>query len=177
VLAKKPDAILFRGNVQALVAWLREVWSGEASLDLPVLLAGDDLIFYTGDDLKTVVQLMAPAATFYIVTPFAVDDSLPALKEFAARYQERWSMPPTAAAGLAYDDARLLFEAMRRAQSIDGSKVRAQLAELRLDGLTGPISFDQQHAATRTAFIVKLSASQLQLLQRYPLEDKPTAPP
>lgn len=153
--AKKPAAVLFAGGATELQSWLR----AEPAARTPILFAGSE---------ATMAEVGGMA--IYLVTAFAADD--PLVKEFAAKYQQRFNSPPDAAAALAYDDARMLFEAMRRAKSLDGAKIRKELAELHFDGLTGPIAFEAQHGVTRTAYIMKVSNGQAQQQKRYPPEEK-----
>ena len=68
---------------------------------------------------------------------------------------------------LAYDDARILFEAMRQAKSADGAKVRDALAAVRFEGLTGPVSFAKDHTALRPLFVVRLKGGNAEVVKRY----------
>src|SRR5581483_4670105 len=111
---KKPAAILFAGKSEELLRWLRV----DAVAKVPVLFSDDE-------DRLVWPQAAPPGATIYSLTAFSALDDSPALKEFVGKYQERFGEAPDAAAALAYDDARLLFEAIRRAKSVEPAKLCA----------------------------------------------------
>ncbi len=162
VAVKKLAAVLFAGKPADAIEWAQS-----ASVSrLPVLVA---------DYADTVAALQAASLTsvVYLTTPFAAGDDMPAAKEFSGKFQERYGAPPTAAAALAYDDARIVFEAIRRAKSIEGPTIRKELAELHFDGVTGPIAFDKQQSATRTVYIMKLTEGKLRIHKGYPLTSDP----
>lgn len=156
VSMKKPAAVLFAGKPADLLEWTR----AEPVRLLPVLFAADDL------------ASASVAPVVFQATAYSPGDDTPAAEQFRSKYQERFGVDPAAAGALAYDDARLLFEAIRRAKLVEGPKVAKELAELRFEGLTGPIAFDKQHAVIRTVYIVKLSEGKTQLHKRYPPDEK-----
>lgn len=159
IIDRKPGALVFAGSPSDFAAL------ATIGLDskVPVLYAGDE------GSLKA-LEAMQPVATVYAVTAFA-DDGKAATKEFVKKYQDRFSEAPEAAAALAYDNARLLFDAIRQAKSFDGLKVRDALRELRIDGLTGPLSFEQ-HTLRRPAFVLQLKGGKNKLEKRYEPEEK-----
>jgi branched-chain amino acid transport system substrate-binding protein len=165
-LAKKPDAVLFAGSADDFAALARAGQSSKA----PVLFAGDE----TG---QAKLQAAQPAFSVYLATTFAADNSIPAIKAFINKYQEHFDDAPDVSAALAYDDARLLFEAMRQAKSADGAKVQEALAAIRFDALTGPLRFDKDHTALRTLFIIKLQDGRAGSVKRYEPEEKTGAAP
>lgn len=104
----------------------------------------------------------------YQVTAFTIDPSLPRTKDFAEKYQGRFQRRPDAAAALAYDSARVLFDAMRRAEGFQGPKVRDELLNTKdFESVTGPLSFDKAHNARRPAFVVRVEKDGEKLEKRY----------
>jgi len=64
---------------------------------------------------------------------------------------------PDAHAALAYDAARILFDAIARAGSTEGDKLRDALAQTKnFAGVTGLISMDADRNAVKPAVVLKL---------------------
>jgi branched-chain amino acid transport system substrate-binding protein len=94
----------------------------------------------------------------YISTHYSVDDPSPAIQAFVGQYKQRYgNLLPDAHAALAYDAARLLFEALTRTGSTDGDKLRDALAKTKdFGGVTGVISMDADRNAVKPAVVLKL---------------------
>ncbi len=72
---------------------------------------------------------------------YHVDDPAPAVREFVQKYQERFGAKPDSLAALAYDSARVLAEAIKRAGATDGPKLRDEIAKTaNFTGVTGIIT-------------------------------------
>ncbi len=72
---------------------------------------------------------------------YHVDDPAPAVREFVQKYQERFGAKPDSLAALAYDSARVLAEAIKRAGTTDGPKLRDEIAKTaNFTGVTGIIT-------------------------------------
>ncbi len=147
------------------------VWVGSAA-DFARLLAAkresDGPLLYAGEETAPAVLVPNDRSATYRVTAFAVDPKLPATKEFAEKFQGRFQHPPGASAALAYDSARVLFDAMRRAGSFAGAKVRdALLATKDFASVTGPLSFDKVQNTRRPAFVVRLEKGGEKFVKRY----------
>lgn len=166
VLAKKPEALLFAGAADDFA----ELGRSEAAAKVPVLFAGEE------GNLGKLQTTPHPAAV-YLATAFPPDAQPAAAKRFVEQYRQHFQDAPDAAAALAYDDARILFEAMRQARSTDGAKVRDALAAIRFDGVAGPVTFDKDHVAARTLFVVRLQGGKAETVQHFEPEEKATAAP
>ena len=94
----------------------------------------------------------------YISTHYSIDDPSPAIQAFVEGYKQRYgNLLPDAHAALAYDAARLLFEAISRAGTIDKSKLRDALAQTKnFGGVTGIINMDAERNAVKPAVVLKL---------------------
>ena len=94
----------------------------------------------------------------YISTHYSVDDPSPAIRQFVDLYKQRYgNLLPDAHAALAYDGARLLFDAIARTGSTDGDKLRDALAQTKnFNGVTGVISMDANRNAVKPAVVLKL---------------------
>jgi branched-chain amino acid transport system substrate-binding protein len=117
------------------------------------LLGGD------GWDAPELWQLGGDALNgSYISTHYSVDDPSPAIRQFVDLYKQRYgNLLPDAHAALAYDAARLLFDAIAHTGSTDGDKLRDALAQTKnFTGVTGVISMDADRNAVKPAVVLKL---------------------
>ncbi|HSE17845.1 MAG TPA: ABC transporter substrate-binding protein [Pyrinomonadaceae bacterium] len=94
----------------------------------------------------------------YISTHYSVDDPSPAIQQFVDLYKQRYgNLLPDAHAALAYDAARILFDALVRTGSTEGDKLRDALAQTKnFNGVTGVISMDADRNAVKPAVVLKL---------------------
>ena len=94
----------------------------------------------------------------YITTHYSLDDPSPAIQTFVELYKQRYgNLLPDAHAALAYDAARLLFDALARIGSTDSDKLREALAQTKnFPGVTGVISMDADRNAVKPAVVLKL---------------------
>lgn len=117
------------------------------------LLGGD------GWDAPELWQLGGDALNgAYISTHYSIDDPTPAIQTFVESYKQRYqNLLPDAHAALAYDASRLLADAITRAGSTDGTKLRDALAQTQnFEGVTGVISMDADRNAVKPAVVLKL---------------------
>ncbi len=93
----------------------------------------------------------------YFSNHYATDDPSPVVQKFVTDYKAKYNQLPDALAALAYDAARILADAMTRAGSTDGEKVRDAIASTKdFPGVTGNISINQERNAVKSAVIVKV---------------------
>jgi branched-chain amino acid transport system substrate-binding protein len=150
IKAAEPDVIYipgYYGEVARIAKQARAL-----GLEQP-LLGGD------GWDAPELWQLGGDALNnSYITTHYSVDDPSPGIQTFVQEYKLRYqNLTPDAHAALAYDAARILFDAIKRAGTTDGTKLRDALAETQdFDGVTGFISIDAQRNAVKPAVVLKL---------------------
>jgi branched-chain amino acid transport system substrate-binding protein len=72
---------------------------------------------------------------------YHVDDPSPAVREFVNKYQERFGAKPDSLAALGYDAAMVLIDAIKRAGTTDGPKLREAIAATKnFTGVTGNIT-------------------------------------
>jgi branched-chain amino acid transport system substrate-binding protein len=93
----------------------------------------------------------------YYSNHYSVDDPSPANQNLVAKYRERYSQDPDALAALAFDSANLLFDAIRRANSTDPSRIRDALAQTKdFQGITGRITLDKDRNAVKPAVVLQV---------------------
>ena len=150
IRAAEPDVIYipgYYGDVTAIAKQARLI-----GLTQP-LLGGD------GWDAPELWQLGGDALNgSYISTHYSVDDPSPAIQTFVETYKQRYgNLLPDAHAALAYDATRLLVDAITRAGTTNGDKVREALAQTKnFAGVTGLINMNADRNAVKPAVVLKL---------------------
>jgi branched-chain amino acid transport system substrate-binding protein len=93
----------------------------------------------------------------YFANHFWVGSDDPVVKKFVNDYQAKYGVIPDAGAATAYDAARLLFDAFRRANTTDSRAVRDALAATKdFPGVTGKITIDAQRNAQVPVYMLKI---------------------
>jgi branched-chain amino acid transport system substrate-binding protein len=108
----------------------------------------------------------------YFSNHYATDDPSPVVQKFVNDYKTKYNQIPDALAALAYDAARILADAMQRAGSTDGEKVRDAIAATKdFPGVTGNISINEERNAVKSAVIVKVENGKYLLTETIKPED------
>ena len=93
----------------------------------------------------------------YFANHFWVGSDQPIVKEFVATYRAKYGVDPDAGAATAYDAARMLFDAFKRAQSIEKPAVRDALAQTKdFAGVTGKITLDANRNAHVPVYMLRI---------------------
>jgi branched-chain amino acid transport system substrate-binding protein len=72
---------------------------------------------------------------------YHVDDPSPAVRQFVQKYQERFGAKPDSLAALGYDSTKVLADAIKRAGTTDGPKLRDAIAATKgYNGVTGTVN-------------------------------------
>jgi branched-chain amino acid transport system substrate-binding protein len=155
----KPDAIYLPGYYSEVALIARQ--ARKLKMNVPIL-GGD------GWDSPVLWKLGGDALNnSYITNHFASDDTATEIRTFVKKYEAEFGLKPDSLAALAYDAAYILADAFRRAESIDGKKVRDQLARTKdFAGVTGKTSFNAERNAIKPAVILKLDPLSGQFLYR-----------
>jgi branched-chain amino acid transport system substrate-binding protein len=108
----------------------------------------------------------------YFSTHYHPDVSSPRSKAFVEAYKKRWKNSdgtpklPDAMAALGYDSAMILADAIKRAASTDGPKVRDALAASKdFDGVTGKTTIDEKRDATKSAVILQVKDGKFRYME------------
>ncbi len=88
-------------------------------------------------------------------------------QRFVANYRKRWNnQTPDALAACGYDSALVLADALRRAGSTDGQKLRDALAATKaFPAVTGTITIDANRDASKAAVILQVKDGQFKYLE------------
>lgn len=150
IKAANPDVIYIPGYYGDVAIIARQA----RQLGLTVPLLGTD-----GWDAPELWELGGDALNgSYISNHYSADDPSETIQKFVHGYRQRYgNLTPDAHAALAYDALRFLAEAIQRAGTTEGPKLRHALAETKnFAGVTGIISMDRDRNAVKPAVILKL---------------------
>jgi branched-chain amino acid transport system substrate-binding protein len=145
-----PDVIYipgYYGNVAIIAKQARQMGITR------VLLGGD------GWDAPELWELGGDALNgSYISNHYSADDPSPTIQTFVREYKLRYgNLAPDAHAALAYDATRVLTDAIQRAGTTDGPKLRDALAQTKnFAGITGDITINEERNAVKPAVVLKL---------------------
>ena len=97
----------------------------------------------------------AAAECCYLSTHFSPESKAPVVVAFNERYQKRWGISANALSVLGYDATMLAIDAIRRAGSTDGAKIRDALAATQdYPAVSGAITFDANRNPTKNAVVL-----------------------
>jgi branched-chain amino acid transport system substrate-binding protein len=90
-------------------------------------------------------------------TGFSADDTAPAVVDFVKAYGAKYNgATPDAFAALSYDSAKIVVEAIKAANSTDGTKVRDAIQKTNLDLVTGKTVYDADRNPIKAADIITM---------------------
>jgi branched-chain amino acid transport system substrate-binding protein len=102
----------------------------------------------------------------YVSNHYSADDPSPVIQRFVGEYRKKHGVAPTSTAALAYDAARILVDAMKRAGSTEGAKLRDAIAATKdFPGVTGTISIDDKRNAVKPAVVLKVAGGKFQYVE------------
>jgi branched-chain amino acid transport system substrate-binding protein len=155
----RPAAILLAGDVVAVLKLRRHTQTAA----VPILFAGPEL------SPRELLSGGPLAGDVFLATAWTTHVATPASREFVESYQAAFKEEPDIHAAQAYDDARLLFEALRQSEPnttpmyiLDKLKRLTDVATL-----VGKVSFGADHSLRRPAWVVRLHGSGSVLIRRY----------
>src|SRR6185369_17101652 len=159
IKAASPDAVFVPGYYTdvALIC----IQAKQLGLDVP-LFGGD------GWESDQLVKIGGDAVDGnYFSTHYAPDVATQKSKDFVASYQKRFAGKlPDAMAALGYDSALVIADAIKRAGSTDGQKVRDALAATKdFDGVTGKTTINEKRDATKSAVILQVKDGRFKYLE------------
>jgi branched-chain amino acid transport system substrate-binding protein len=88
---------------------------------------------------------------------YSAYDTDPAVVKFVNDYKARYGAIPDALAATAYDAARIMFDAIKRANSLDGKAIRDALAATKdFPGVTGKVTFNENRDAVKPIVMIEI---------------------
>ncbi|HWU85893.1 MAG TPA: ABC transporter substrate-binding protein [Kofleriaceae bacterium] len=98
---------------------------------------------------------------------YAPEEDRPEVKNFVAKYKEKYKGTPDGLAALGYDAALVLFDAMDRAPSLSGKDLRDAIAATKsFTGVTGTFSIDEKRNAQKSAVVIEYKNGQQTMAAR-----------
>ena len=150
VKSLNPEVIYVPGYYEEVGKIVKQ--AREMGITVPII-GGD------GWDSPKLVELGGAAAlnnTFF-TNHYSVDDNSPASKAFVEAYKKEYGQTPDALAVLGYDAAKLLIDAIQRANSLDKVKIQAALAATKAyPAITGATTLNATHDAEKSAVIIEM---------------------
>jgi len=132
------------------------------ALQVPVIFAGDEV------STRYLAARQGGLKTLYWLTSFATAEDLPRASDFAARYKAAFSEEADVHAALAYEDVKVLYEALCRAKdTLTVKRIREELDKLKdFPGLDGALSFSKERQLARAAFVLRLEGQSAKTVKR-----------
>jgi branched-chain amino acid transport system substrate-binding protein len=151
IRALKPDAVYLSGYYGQTGVIARQ--ARRLKMTMP-LLGGD------GWDSPELWKLGGNALkNTYVTNHFAGDNPAREVRDFITKYKARFGVDPDSLAALGYDAVYVLADAIRRAKTTDGAKLRDAIARTRnFSGVTGKIiALDQDRNPEKPVVILSLN--------------------
>ncbi len=93
----------------------------------------------------------------YLSNHYSVDDPKPAVRKFVEAYRARYRADPDSIAASSYDAMRLLADAITRAGSTEGKRIRDALAATKdFPAVTGSITMDADRNPIKPAVVLRV---------------------
>ena len=145
----KPDVLYipgYYGQVGIIAKQAREL-----GMNIP-LLGGD------GWDSPELWKLGGAALKdAYISNHYSADNPAPEIQNFVKAYEAKFKVVPDSLAALAYDAAKVLADAIKRAGGTDSAKLKDAInATKNFAGVTGTITLDEKRNAVKPAVVLSL---------------------
>ena len=146
---QKPDVIYipgYYGEVGIIAKQARELGMNQP------LLGGD------GWDSPELWKLGgASLKNAYISNHYSADNPAPEIQNFVKAYTAKFNVAPDSLAALAYDSAKVLADAIKRAGGTDSAKLKEAInATKEFPGVTGTITLDASRNAVKPAVVLEL---------------------
>lgn len=147
---QKPDVIYipgYYGEVGIIAKQARELGMTQP------LLGGD------GWDSPELWKLGGAALKpAYISNHYSADNPAPEIQNFVKAYQAKFGVAPDSLAALAYDSAKVLADAIKRAGGTESAKLKDAInATKDFKGVTGVITLDSSRNAVKSAVVLELN--------------------
>jgi branched-chain amino acid transport system substrate-binding protein len=116
------------------------------------LIGGD------GWDSPTLYQIGGAALNgSYFTNHYSPNDTDPRVQQFVKDYQARYGSVPDALAATGYDAALIMFDAIKRANSLESAAIRDALAATKnFPGVTGTVTFNENRDAVKPIMMIKI---------------------
>jgi branched-chain amino acid transport system substrate-binding protein len=151
IKAKNPEAIFVPGYYTD-VGLIALQAKKDVGLKVP-LLGGD------GWDSPKLTEVAGESLSgSYFSNHYSSEDKAPLVQDFIRKFKEKYKVIPDGLAAMGYDGAKVLFDAMARANTLSASEIRAAIASTKdFPGVTGKITMDEKRNPVKPAVVIKIS--------------------
>ncbi|MBK7972137.1 MAG: ABC transporter substrate-binding protein [Deltaproteobacteria bacterium] len=154
IRSKNPQAIYVPGYYTEVGLIARQ--ARELGLKVP-LLGGD------GWDSEKTLEIGGDAVNgSYYTNHLSAEDPSPVVQGFIQKFKAKHGEVPDAMAVLGYDAGRILIDAIKRAGSTDGAKIRDALAQTKdFPGVSGSITIDADRNSKKNIVVLKIEGGKV----------------
>ena len=92
----------------------------------------------------------------FFTNHYSQEDTSPVVVEFVKNYKAKYNATPDALAALGYDATNMMLDAIQRAGSTDGDKIKDAMAKADYKGVTGQVKFDGDRNPVKSAVIIEI---------------------
>jgi len=92
----------------------------------------------------------------YFSNHYSPDDTAPEVVSFIKDYKAKYNATPDALAALSYDAAKILFDAIVKAGSTDGAKIKDAMKATNGTFVSGSIKYDADRNPVKAAVMIKM---------------------
>lgn len=150
IKAQNPDIIYLPGYYEDVGKIVKQ--ARELGIMIPIL-GGDAW------DSPKLVEIGSPQVlnNTYFTNFYSVQDINPASQAFVEAYKKEYGQLPDSMAAMGYDAAYLLVDAIKRADSVDSTKIREALAATKdFSSVSGTMDLSSTHDAVRGVVIIEM---------------------
>ncbi len=158
IKGSQPDAVVASGYYTE--TGLISLQARELQVNAP-LLGGD------GWDSPSLVEVGGKAIEgSFFSNHFSVEDPAPAIQGFLKKYRTKFGAEPDAMSALGYDSAMILVDAMKRAGTSEGPKLKAAIASTKdFAAVTGKITLNAERNADKSAVMLEVKGGQFRYVE------------
>ena len=150
IKAQNPDLLYIPGYYEDVGKIIKQ--ARELGMTIPVL--GADAW-----DSPVLVEMggAQPLNNTYFTNFYSIEDRNPVSNAFVEAYKKEYGQTPDSMAAMGYDAAKLLVDAIKRANSTDANKIKEALAATKnFSSVSGEMSLNDSHDAVRGVVIIEL---------------------
>lgn len=150
IKAQNPDLLYIPGYYEDVGKIIKQ--ARELGMTIPVL--GADAW-----DSPVLVEMggAQPLNNTYFTNFYSTEDKNPVSNAFVDAYKKEYGQTPDSMAAMGYDAAKLLVDAIKRADSTDAKKIKEALAATKnFSSVSGEMSLNERHDAVRGVVIIEL---------------------
>jgi branched-chain amino acid transport system substrate-binding protein len=148
IRGQKPDAIFATGYYSEAAIIVRQ--ARELGMSMPIL-GGDG---WVGEPLRNGREALKNT---FISNHYSGDNPDPVVQNFVSAYKKKFNKEPDSIAALSYDSVKVLADAITRAGTTEGPRVRDMLATADVAGVTGRLKMNSRRDVDKPAVVQEVT--------------------